>query len=69
MSFVPPPSLLVRLGLFPARPHKARSFFLELTISPSIAIFVKFREKKLIMSNRIFGWTQRVFYEAPVESL
>ena len=38
-------------------PLKVRSFWLELTLSPSISIFVKFREKKLIMSTSIFGWT------------
>ena len=36
-------------------------FWLELTLSPSISILVKFRENKLIMSTSIFGWTQRVF--------
>ena len=40
---------------------KVSSFWLELTLSPSISILVKFREKKLIMSTSIFGWIQRVF--------
>ena len=45
----PPPSPQVRL------------FWLELPLSPSISILVKFREKKLIMITSIFGWTQHVF--------
>ena len=32
-----------------------RSFWLELTLSSSISILVKFREKKLIMSTSISG--------------
>ena len=36
-------------------------FWLELTLSPSISILVKFRENKLIMSTSIFGWTQHNF--------
>ena len=45
------------------RPPKVRSFRLELTLSLSIwiSILLKYREKKLIMSTSIFGWTQRVF--------
>ena len=39
----------------PVPPIKVRSFWLELSFSPSISILVKFREKKLIMSNGIFG--------------
>ena len=52
-SFDPPPPLFV-LVLFRA-PHrllpfpKVRSFWLELTLSPSVSILVKFREKKLIL--------------------
>ena len=41
-------------------PPKVGSFWLELTLSPSISILVKFREKKLMITS-IFGWTQRVF--------
>ena len=36
---------------------KVCSFWLELTLSPSISVVMKFREKKLIMSTSIFGWT------------
>ena len=39
---------------------KVRSFWLELPLSPSISMLGKFREKKLIMSTSIFGWTQRL---------
>ena len=38
----------------PAPPPKVGSFWLELTLSPSISILVKFREKKLITSTSIF---------------
>ena len=40
---------------------KLRSFWLELTFSPSIFMLVKFKEKKLMMTTSIFGWTQRIF--------
>ena len=60
----PPPPPLVRPCSFssttPTPSPKVRSFWLELTLCPSISILVKFREKKLIMSTSIFGWTQRV---------
>ena len=39
----------------PPPPLKVRSFCLDLTLSPSISILMKFREKKLIMSISIFG--------------
>ena len=42
-------------------PLKVRSFWLELTLSHSISILVKFREKKIIMCTSGLGWTQRVF--------
>ena len=55
------PSPLVRPCLFsnplPPRPHhpKVRSFWLELTLSPSISIIVKFREKKLhFLQSKVF---------------
>ena len=38
---------------------KVRSFWLELILSPSISLLVKFWKKKLIMSISIFGWSQR----------
>ena len=62
-EFLPPPSPLVCPFSFSSTPlsPKAPSFWLELTLSPSISILVKFREKKLMMSTSIFGWTQRVF--------
>ena len=59
LEFCPPP--LFALFVFEHHtppPPKVRSFFLELHLSPSISILVKFREKKL-MSISIFGWTQR----------
>ena len=59
----PPPHLfaLVRFRAPPpSPPPKVRSVWLELTLCPSISILVKFREKKLLMSTSIFGWTQRV---------
>ena len=56
------PSPLFSLVRFRALPsHKTCSFWLELMLSPSISILVKCREKKLIMSTSIVGWTQRVF--------
>ena len=42
------------LFIFEPPPPKARSFCLELILSPSISILVKYREKKLIMSTNIF---------------
>ena len=36
-------------------PSKVCSFWLELPLSPSISIFVKSIEKKLIVSTSIFG--------------
>ena len=49
--FDPSPSPLFALVCFRAPPPpKVRSFWLELTLSPSISILVKFREKKLIMT-------------------
>ena len=52
----------------PSPSPKVRSFWLELTLSPSISIYLWNLEFKfkLIMST---SWTQRVFYEATVESL
>ena len=63
---IKPPSPLVRLWSFsrpppPPLPPKVRLFWLELTLSPSISMLVKFREKKLVMNISIFGWAQRVF--------
>ena len=43
---------------FWAPPPKVRLFWLELPLTPSISILVKFKEKKL-MGTSIFGWTQR----------
>ena len=40
---------------------KVRSFWLGLPLSHSISILLKFREKRLIMSNGTFCWAQRVF--------
>ena len=39
----------------PSPPSKVCSFWLELPLSPSISIFVKSIEKKLIVSTSIFG--------------
>ena len=63
----PPPPLFV-FDRF-RDPPQGISFWLELTLSPSISMLVKFREKKLLMNISIFGWAHRVFYEATVESL
>ena len=57
----PAPSPLVCPCLFSNNLHllflpKVHSFWLELTLSPSISILVKIRENKLIMSTSIFGW-------------
>ena len=67
-SFDPPPPPLVRPFRAPLAPAPALSstqgmFVLARThpSPPSISIVVKFREKKLIMSTSIFGWTRRVF--------
>ena len=49
----------------PLLPLKIRSFWLELPLSPSISIIVKCREKKLIMSTSIFGWTLNVSFKKP----
>ena len=47
---------LVRfLALPPHSTPQVHSFWLELTLSPSMSKFVKFRENKLIMSTSIFG--------------
>ena len=49
-EFWPPPSPLVCPCSFstpPPSPAKVRSFWLELTLSPSIHILVKFREKEI----------------------
>ena len=51
---LPPPCLPLFVFKHPL-PHKVRSFWQELPLSPSIYILVKFREKKLIMSTSIFG--------------
>ena len=60
-SFNPPPpclSLLVFEHPPPPQKKKVRSFWLELTtLSPSIFVLVRFREKKLIMSTSIFDLT------------
>ena len=64
LSFAPyPPFLPLFLFVQPPSPPlspnktntKVHSFWLELTLSPSISILMKFREKKLIMSTSIFG--------------
>ena len=49
------------LFVFEHPPPQIPSFWLELTLSTSISILLKFREKKLIMNTSIFGWAQRVF--------
>ena len=62
LEFWTPATPLFALVCFRAPPPpKLYSFWLELTLSPSICIPGKFREKKLIMSTSIFAWTQRVF--------
>ena len=57
----PPPPLFVFDRFRDLLPPKVRLFWLELTLSPSISMLVKFREKKLVMNISIFGWAQRVF--------
>ena len=70
--FTSPPPLFVLVARSflgtPSPSPKVRSFWLELTLSPSISIYLWNLEFKfkLIMST---SWTQRVFYEATVESL
>ena len=54
LPILPPCSSLF---VFEHPPPKLCSFWLELTLSLSISILVKFREKKLMMSTSIFGWT------------
>ena len=56
-----PFSHLLVFELLPPCPPKVRSFWLELTLSPWISILLTFREKTLIMSTSIYGWTQHVF--------
>ena len=56
----PPPRpaclpLLVFEQPFTLPSPKVRSFWLELPLSPSMSILMKFRKKKLIMSTSIFG--------------
>ena len=54
----PPPCYCSPLFVFEHSPPpllQVRSIWLELTLSPSISVLVKFREKKLIMSTGIFG--------------
>ena len=64
-EFWPPLPLCSPLFVFEhPLPLKVRSFWLELPLSPSISILVKFREKKLRTSTSTFGWTQ-----ATLESL
>ena len=59
---LPPPPPLFTLVCFQAPPPLQGTLVLARThLSPSISILVKFREKKLIMSTSIFGWTQHVF--------
>ena len=58
LTLPPPLFVFEHLPPPPTPPPKLRSFYLELTLSPSISILVKFRENKLIMSISIFGWTQ-----------
>ena len=53
---LPPLIALVRFRKPPPpSPPKVCSFWLELPLSPSISIFVKSIEKKLIVSTSIFG--------------
>ena len=66
---LPPPLFaLVARSCLSTPSLKVRSFWLELTLSPSISIYLWNLEFKfkLIMST---SWTRRVFYEATVESL
>ena len=41
----------------PHIPAKVCSFWLVITLFPSISMLLKFRENKLIVSTSIFGWT------------
>ena len=51
----PPLFVLVCFQAYPPPLPKVCSLWLELTLSPSICICVKFRDKKLIMSPSVFG--------------
>ena len=51
----PPPSPLLALVCFQAPPLKEHLFWVELFLSPSISIFVKFREQEFIMSTSVSG--------------
>ena len=52
----PSPSLIVPLCSFSSTPaRKVRSFWLGLTLSPSISVLLKFREKKNNFSLQIFA--------------
>ena len=56
LTLSPPLFAFVRFQKpLPPPSPKVRSFWLELTLSPSVSVLVKFREKKLIMSTSIFG--------------
>ena len=58
-SWVLTPSPLVCPCSFlgtPSPPCKVCLFWLKLTLSPSISLLIRFREKKLIVSASIFGW-------------
>ena len=49
-----PPCLSLFVFEHPLTSPEVRSFWLELTLSPSISLLVKFREKKLLPGTSIF---------------
>ena len=60
-----PPCLSLFVFEHPLTSSEVRSFWLELTLSPSISLLVKFREKKLMMSNSISNSELNVSFKKP----
>ena len=60
-----PPCLSLFVFEHPLTSPEVRSFWLELTLSPSISLLVKFREKKLLMSNSISNSELNVSFKKP----
>ena len=64
-SFDPPPPLFALFRFRAPPPPKVHSFWLELTLSPSISILEKFREKKLITSTIVSLVELNVSFKKP----
>ena len=60
-----PPCLSLFVFEHPLTSPEVRSFWLELTLSPSISLLVKFGEKKLMMSNSISNSELNVSFKKP----